>query len=143
MKDSAIQSTPALSAASRSERSFGVSALKPMVVSGTLTPLRSESLVPTSTTVSARVLVTLGDAQPHLAVVEQQPVADLERGEDFRMGQFDAAGVAGLGVESSTKVWPGVSVTLLSAKVPMRSFGSLQDRRECRSAGLPRPRPRG
>ncbi len=53
MKDSAIQSAPALRPASRSERSLAVSALKPMVESGTLTPLRSESTVPTSTMVVA------------------------------------------------------------------------------------------
>ena len=75
-----------------------------MVESGTLTPLRSESWSPTSTVVTARVLVALVDAQAHLAVVEQQPVAGLERGEDFRMGQLDARRVAGRRVvESRTK----------------------------------------
>ncbi len=96
-KDSAIQSTPVLSAASRSERSFGVSAPKEMVVSGMLTPLRSERWSPTSTMVTTAILGRLGDAQAHAAIVEQQPVADFERREDFRMGQLDARRIAGLG----------------------------------------------
>ena len=57
MKDSAIQSTLASSAASRSLRSLSVSAPTGISVSGTLTPLRLDSLPPTSTTVSALVLV--------------------------------------------------------------------------------------
>src|SRR2546430_3585564 len=53
MNDSATQSTPASRQASRSERSFSVSAENPIVVSGRLTPLRAESLPPTSTRVTA------------------------------------------------------------------------------------------
>ena len=60
-----------------------------MMASGTLTPLRSESMVPTSTVVGA-LSAAFDDAQPHLAVVEQQAMAGLERGEDLRMGQLDA-----------------------------------------------------
>ncbi len=52
MKDSAIQSTPVSRAASRSERSLGVSAENGITVSGRLTPLRSDSLPPTSTRVT-------------------------------------------------------------------------------------------
>ena len=54
MKDRAIQSISVPSAASRSARSFGVSASKGSVVSGTLTPLRSDRAVPTSTVVTTR-----------------------------------------------------------------------------------------
>ena len=53
-KDSAIQSAPASSAASRSEWSLPVRAENPSSVLGTLTPLRAESLPPTSTRVTAR-----------------------------------------------------------------------------------------
>ena len=52
MKESAIQSTSASSAASRSERSFCASAENGIVVSGRLTPLRSDRLPPTSTRVT-------------------------------------------------------------------------------------------
>ncbi len=60
MKDSATQSMPVSSAASRSERSFGVSAESGIVVSGRLTPLRSDSLPPTSTRVTMRFLSASG-----------------------------------------------------------------------------------
>ncbi len=36
--------------------------------------------------------------QPHLAVVDQQMMAGLDRGEDFRVRKVHALGVAGLGV---------------------------------------------
>ena len=65
-----------------------------IVVSGRLTPLRSESLPPTSTRVTARLRRGLGRDEPHLAVVEQQRVAGLERREDFRMRQVHARRVA-------------------------------------------------
>ena len=64
-------------------------------MSGTLTPLRLESPVPNSTTVDGAVGGALGDAQAHLAVVEQQAVADLKRLQDFRVRQLDAVVVAG------------------------------------------------
>ena len=49
MNDSATQSTPVASTASRSRRSFSVSAPTGSSVSGRLTPLRSEILVPETT----------------------------------------------------------------------------------------------
>ena len=52
--DSATQSMPASSAASRSARSFAVSAANGMTVSGRLTPLRFETLPPTSTRATMR-----------------------------------------------------------------------------------------
>ena len=73
--ESATQSMPASSAASRSERSLGASAEVGMVVSGRLTPLRSDNLPPTSTRVAMRLLVDLDDGEPQLAVVEQQAYA--------------------------------------------------------------------
>ena len=53
--DNAIQSMPASSAASRSDRSFSASAETGIVESGTLTPLRSDNLPPTSTRVVTRL----------------------------------------------------------------------------------------
>ena len=53
-KESAIQSMPVSSAASRSERSFSVSAENGTTVSGRLTPFLSDSLPPTSTRVTMR-----------------------------------------------------------------------------------------
>ena len=64
------------------------------MVSGRLTPLRAESLPPTSTRVTARFGEVSTAVQPHLAVVEQQRVAGLERREDFRMRQVHARLVA-------------------------------------------------
>ena len=53
-KESAIQSTPVTSAASRSARSFGVIAETGRSVSGRLTPLRSDIRPPITTRVTAR-----------------------------------------------------------------------------------------
>ena len=94
MKESATQSMPASSAASRSERSFSASAENGMVVSGRLTPLRSESLPPTSTRVTMRLGSASVTVSSHLAVIDQQRVAGLDRGENFRMRQVDALGIA-------------------------------------------------
>ena len=83
-KDSAIQSMPASSAASRSERSLAVERReRDRSVSGRLTPLRSDSLPPTSTRVTMRLRLGLGDGEPHLAVVEQQRVAGLDARRRF------------------------------------------------------------
>src|SRR5580700_1758662 len=54
MNDSAIQSMPASSAASRSAISFGASAATGTTVSGRLTPLRLDILPPTSTCATMR-----------------------------------------------------------------------------------------
>ncbi len=64
-------------------------------MSGRLTPLRSESRLPTSMTVTARSGRALDRAKAHLAVVEQQAVAGFERGEDLRVREIDAGDVAG------------------------------------------------
>ncbi len=58
MKDSATQSTPVASTASRSLRSFSVSAPTGRSVSGRLTPFLSEILVP-ATTVQTMLLPLL------------------------------------------------------------------------------------
>ena len=92
MNESAIQSTPASSAASRSERSFAAIAENGIVVSGRLTPLRADSLPPTSTRGDDARPVGLERDEAHLAVVEQQRVTGLERREDFGMRQLHAHG---------------------------------------------------
>ena len=61
-----------------------------MVVSGRLTPFLLEMRPATSTIVSARPGATRGDAQQHLAVVDQHAMAGPQRVEDFRMRQKDA-----------------------------------------------------
>ena len=53
-KETATQSTPSLSAASRSARSLGVIADTGISVSGRLTPLRFDTLPATSTRATAR-----------------------------------------------------------------------------------------
>src|ERR1700733_12981898 len=58
MNESAIQSTPMASAASRSAMSLAVSAASGITVSGRLTPLRFETLPPISTSATMRCGVT-------------------------------------------------------------------------------------
>ncbi len=94
MNDSATQSMPASSAASRSAISFGASAASGTTVSGRLTPLRFDILPPTSTRATMRCGSTSVADQTQLAVVDQKRVAGLDRGEDFRMRQLHAPGVA-------------------------------------------------
>ena len=94
MKDSAIQSTPALSAASRSERSFGGQRAEADHGVGDADALAvGETGADLDRGHGARRRA-LDDAQAHLAVVEEQAVAGLERREDLRVGQLDALGVA-------------------------------------------------
>ena len=64
------------------------------MVSGRLTPLRSDSLPPTSTRATTRVPVGFERDEAHLAVIEQQRVTGLELGEDFGMRQLHAQAVA-------------------------------------------------
>ena len=136
MKDSATQSMPASSAASRSERSFSASAENGMVESGRLTPLRSDSLPPTSTRVVMRLGSACGDGQPHLAVVDQQRVAGLRRAAKISgCGRKARVASPGAGSESSTKVSPFFTIAEPPVKVPSRSFGP------CRSTRMPIGRP--
>ena len=94
MNDSATQSMPASSAASRSARSFGASAASGTTVSGRLTPLRFEILPPTSTRATMRCGVASVTDKAELAVVDQERIARLDGGEDFRMRQVHARRVA-------------------------------------------------
>ena len=109
-----------------------VSAENGMMVSGRLTPLRSESLPPTSTAHGDLLLVRFGGDEPDLAVVEQQRVARLARPRRFP----DAAGARAsrrrrFGSASNVKVAPLSSIAEPPANAPTRSFGP------CRSTRMP------
>ena len=58
-------------------------------------PLRSEMVPPTSALHRMRSDARLDHAQADLAVVDQQALAAFQQAEQFGMGQFDAAVVAG------------------------------------------------
>ncbi len=60
-------------------RSFSVSAGIGSATSGTLTPLRSQSGPPVTTSRLQVVVADLGDAEAELAVVEQEGGADPRR----------------------------------------------------------------
>jgi hypothetical protein len=81
------------STASRSLRSFSVSAPTPSVVSGRLTPFRSEILVPLTTLQTIEVRLIRGkQLQP--AIVDQKPVSGLNGLENFRMRKIDPVHIA-------------------------------------------------
>ena len=112
-------------------------------MSGMLTPLRSERWSPTSTVVTHARLGRLGDAQAHAAVVEQQPVAGFEGGEDFRMGQLDARRVAGLGIGIEDEGLAERQVDGLVGEHADAQLRPLQVDEDADRVALPRPRPRG
>ena len=66
-----------------------------IVVSGRLTPLRSDNFPPTTTRVTIRSGSASETVQAHLAVVDQQRVARLDRRENFRMRKVGARCIAG------------------------------------------------
>ena len=135
MNDSAIQSTPVLSAASRSERSFSVSAASGTVVSGRLTPLRFDNRPPTSTRVTARLAlasVVVRRTLPSSSSIVS-PGASAARISGW--GRWQRVASPGAGSESRTKVAPVSSMTASSTKLPTRSFGP------CRSTRTPIERP--
>ena len=136
MKDSATQSTPAASTASRSLRSFSVSAPTGRSVSGRLTPFLSEILVPATTVQTIDLPSLLHRLQLQLAVVDQQPMAGLDRAA----GSPDAAGARastspGAGLSSSVKVWPDDERRPCRRRTCRRAASAPAGRRECRSAG--------
>src|SRR5712692_8965251 len=135
MNDNPTQSMPASSPASRSERSFAVSAENAIVVSGRLTPLRFDSLPPTSTRATTRA------APVSIAVSRTLPSSSSSVWPGWSAARISGCGsctrsaLPGAGSESSAKVAPFVSMTASPAKVPMRSFGP------CRSRRMPIDRP--
>ena len=111
MNDSADPVDAGVEAASRSERSFSVSAEKPIVVSGRLTPLRADSLPPTSTRVTAR----FGDVS--IAVSRTLPSSSSSVWPGSSAARISGCGRCtrvsspGAWSSSSTKVAPFSSIT--------------------------------
>ena len=135
MNDSAIQSTPVASTASRSLRSLSVSAPRGRSVSGRLTPLRSDILVP-ETTVQTIDLPSLLSARRC-----SRPSSTSNRSPGFTELRISGCGrntrVAspGLSWSSRVKVWPASSSAEPSLNLPTLSLGP------CRSARMPIGRP--
>src|SRR6516225_191988 len=131
MNDSAIQSTPASSAASRSAMSFGASAASGTTVSGRLTPLRFDTLPPTSTRVTIRsgaTAVALSRSLPSSmsSVSPSLIAANISGcGSCTRLASPDAA------LASSVKSCPLSILADPSLNVPTRNFGP------CRSTRTP------
>ena len=136
MKDSATQSTPVASTASRSLRSFSVSAPTGSSVSGRLTPFLSEILLPATTlqTIALPSLETALSCSLPSSISSRSPASTEDRISGC--GRCTRVASPGAGLSSSVKIWPSDSSTLPSANLPTRSFGP------CRSARMPIGRPR-
>ena len=131
MKESATQSMPASSAASRSERSFCASAENGIVVSGRLTPLRSDRLPPTSTR------VTILPSATSVAVRRTLPSSSSSVWPGSIASKISGCGrctretLPGALSRSSVNVAPFASATGPDSNCPTRSFGP------CRSTRMP------
>ena len=135
MKERATQSTSAASAASRSRRSFSVKAPERISVSGRLTPLRSESFLPCTTSVTARRRSDLDHLQPHAAVVQEDRVAGLERCEDLGMRKLHAlAGCRAAGRCRARRSGPS-SARRSHPRRPRSGASAPAGRRRCQAAG--------
>ena len=130
-KESATQSTPASRPASKSERSFSVNAENGTVVSGTLTPLRSDSFPPTSTRVRMRWLSASMTTSRSLPSSRRSVWPGSMAAKISGCGRCTRWASPGAGSASSAKVSPLVSVAGLAAKLPTLSFGP------CRSSRIP------
>ena len=129
--DSPIQSMPASSAASRSERSFGVSAENGMMESGRLTPLRSESLPPTSTRTTIFCLLASVATRRILPSSSSSVWPAFTPSKISGCGRCTRVASPGLGSASNVKVAPLSSMAEPPANAPTRSFGP------CRSTRMP------
>ena len=129
--DSPIQSMPASSAASRSERSFGVSAENGIMVSGRLTPLRSESLPPTSTRTTIFCLLASVATSRILPSSSSSVWPGFTPAKISGCGRCTRVASPGFGSASNVKVAPLSSIAEPPAKAPTRSFGP------CRSTRMP------
>ena len=141
--DSPIQSMPASSAASRSERSFGVSAENGMMESGRLTPLRSESLPPTSTRTVIFCLLASVATRRILPSSSRSVCPALHALEDFRMRQVHARRVAGLGIGVEREARAVVEHGRAAGERRRPAASVPADRPGCRSAGCDPSRPGG
>ena len=114
---------------------MSVSAEKPIVVSGRLTPLRAESLPPTSTRVTAR----FGEVSTAVSRTLPSSSSSVWPGSSAARisgcGRCTRVSSPGALSSSSTKVAPFLSITASPLNVPTRSFGP------CRSARMPIGRP--
>ena len=135
MKESATQSMPVSSAASRSERSFSVSAENGTVVSGRLTPLRSDNLPPTSTRVTIRLLSTSVATSLILPSSSKSVWPGSMAAKISGCGSCARLASPGAGSSSRVKISSLVSVAGPAAKLPTLSLGP------CRSTRMPIGRP--
>ena len=123
------------SAASRSERSFSVSAENGTVVSGRLTPLRSDNLPPTSTRVTIRFLSTSVATSLILPSSSKSVWPGSMAAKISGCGSCARLASPGAGSSSRVKISPLVSVAGPAAKLPTLSLGP------CRSTRMPIGRP--
>ena len=133
--DSPTQSMPASRAASRSERSFGVSAENGTTVSGRLTPLRSLSLPPTTTRVTIFCLLASVTTSLTLPSSSSSVWSGRTPSKISGCGRCTRLTSPGLASASKLKVAPLSSMTEPLANAPTRSLGP------CRSQRMPIGRP--
>ena len=132
-----------VSASSRSRRSLGVSAGIGSIVSGRLMPLWFETLPPTMTVASTRVVAHGIGAQAHLAVVDQHVGAGFERGKDFADAEWEACSAsAERSACSSTILAPSFSCGAAALERAQSAASAPANRPGWRWAVRPRPRPR-
>ena len=131
MKESATQSMSASSAASRSERSLSARAENGMVVSGKLTPLRSDSFPPTSTRVTMRLGSTSVATNRIFPSSRRSVWPGSTAAKISGCGKCTRAASPGARSVSSVKVSPLARAAGFSAKLPTRSFGP------CKSTRMP------
>ena len=118
-KDSAIQSAPC----SQREGEVGAVLLGHAPRSaaprrGTLTPLWSDRVPPTTHVGLGEIGAALDDLEPHLAVVEQQVGAGLERREDLRdAAAARAAGRPAVVLEVEAECAPGRQLDLAAGEI--------------------------
>ena len=114
---------------------MGASAEVGMVVSGRLTPFRSDNLPPNSTRVAIRLLSASTTVSRSLPSSSSSVWPGSMAAKISGCGSETRVASPGAGLVSSTKISPGISVTGLVAKLPTRSFGP------CRSTRIPIGRP--
>ena len=134
-KDSAIQSAPSSSARARSRRSFSVSAVMGSTTPGTFTPLRSDSLPPTITLVSAKSGPQLTTSRRSLPSSSSSSAPGTIAAKISGCGRRARWALPGASFRSRRKGCPSTSMIGPSAKTPTRSLGP------CRSARMPMGRP--
>ena len=133
--ETATQSTPAVEAASRSERSLSVIGRDRNFGIRQADALAVRNLAGDVDDRDGAVCVAARHMQAHLAVVDEQRVAGLERAQNFRMRQMTRVASPGSGSESSMKVAPLTSLTHAVLEQSRCAASGPADRAECRSGG--------